>query len=531
MDPELWPAAGADGRIVGRHLVEPGAVLADRYVVEDLLAQDAEAESWRAHDKMLSRSVVLQILPSASSLAPLLLGAAKRASRVPDTRVLQVLDAVDDGELSYVVREWSPGQSLDAALSEGPMPARRAAWLVREVAAAMSNAHRAGIPHRRLAPNNVVITKASGVKLVGLGTAAALLGETHELDDPEREDTLDVGRLLYACLTARWPGGNVAGLPAAPTEHGRLLRPRQVRAGVPRSLDAVCDRILGQQSRYGEPIQTVEEIKETLTRVLADEGVTATNGAIALAPTPAEAAPLEPPPAVFYREGSGPPTGEQPALGAGRGGRASWGRTAGWAALAVLVLGAMLLAYLVGQERSNADDPRALPSGPGPSSASQAQPTPVPVAAAHDLDPLPDGSGDENPDLVPLAIDNDDASAWETLTYDNRPDLGGLKSGVGLVLDLGRVRLVDSIELTLVGTGTDIEIRAAGASVAGSTYPTDSADDYPVVAEADDVGASATITLDQPAETRYLLVWLTSLPPISATQFRGGIADITVLGS
>ena len=192
-------------------------------------------------------------MPSDSPYAADLLAAAKRASRVTDTRILQVLDAVDDGELSYVVREWATGQSLDIVLSEGPLAARRATWLMREVAAAVSNAHRLGLPHRRLAPDNVVVTKSSGVKLIGLGTAAALRGEPGPDDDPELEDTLDLGRLLYACLTARWPGGDNpgTGFPTRPTEHGRLLRPRQVRAGVPRPLDAVCDRILGQQSRYG----------------------------------------------------------------------------------------------------------------------------------------------------------------------------------------------------------------------------------------------------------------------------------------
>ena len=49
---------------MGAHLVEAGSVLADRYVAEDLLAQDGEAESWRARDRILSRSVVIQILPS-----------------------------------------------------------------------------------------------------------------------------------------------------------------------------------------------------------------------------------------------------------------------------------------------------------------------------------------------------------------------------------------------------------------------------------------------------------------------------------
>jgi putative peptidoglycan lipid II flippase len=513
-------------------LVEPGAVLADRYVVEDLLAREGESETWRAHDKILSRSVVLQILPSSSPFARDLLAAAKRASRVTDTRILQVLDAVDDGEHSYVVREWASGQSLEVVLSEGPMAARRATWLMREVAAAMTNAHRIGIPHRRLAPDNVVITKSSGVKLIGLGTAAVLRGDDADADNPELEDTLDLGRLLYACLTARWPGGELAGLPVAPTEHGRLLRPRQVRAGVPRALDAVCDRILGQQSRYGEPIRTVAEVKENLDRILSEEGFVTTGVGMSVTTTPSAPQPQEPPPAVFYRDGAGPPTGEQPAVGNGRGSESSVGRTLGWAALAVLILGAMLLAYLVGQHDSSPDDPRNLPASPGSSTSQDAAPTgPLQIAAVHDFDPLPDGSGDENPDQVSLAIDNDATSAWTTKTYYDNPELGLQKDGVGLVVDLGDVHDVSAVEVSLQGSGTDLELRAAPSDVTGDEWPTDSADSYDVVDSIDGADSEATFTLNKPVSTRYLLVWLTSLPAVGPGDYRGGVSDIVVKGS
>lgn len=337
---------------MGAHLVEPGAVLADRYVVEDLLSEEGEANSWRARDRILARSVVVQALPSSSPYAAELLAAAKRASRVADPRILQVLDAVDDGELTYVVREWATGQSLDVVLSEGPLPARRAAWLMREVAGAMANSHRMGLPHRRLAPDTVVITKSSGIKVVGLGTFAALRSDRDEAADPEAEDTLDLGRLLYACLTARWPGAEISRLPAAPTEHGRPLRPRQVRAGVPRALDAVCDRILGQPPRHGEPIRTVAEVKDQLGRILSEEGFTATTGVGLVAPVgPAAATAIEPPPGVLPTDDGGPYTGEQP--GYRPGGRnsapSSLGRKLMWIVLTVLILGALLLAYLVGQ--------------------------------------------------------------------------------------------------------------------------------------------------------------------------------------
>jgi putative peptidoglycan lipid II flippase len=446
-----------------------------------------------------------------------------------------VLDAVDDGELAYVVREWASGQSLNVVLSEGPLAARRAAWLIREVSGAMVNAHQHGIAHRRLSPEAVVVTKSSGVKLIGLGTGAALLGDSEvaDADNPELDDVQDLGRLLYACLTARWPGGNAAGLPVAPTEHGRLLRPRQVRAGVPRALDAICDRILAHQSRYGPPITTVGEVKEALVQVLAEEGmgVTSTGVDLSASSTPHSPQRVEPPPALLYREGEGPPTGEQPMAMNGEP-RRSVGRTLGWTALLILIAGAVLLAYLIGQNGSNpAATGTTTPGSAGTSgtTAPVANPQPIEIAAGHDFDPSPGSDGVENPGEVPNAYDGDPSTAWETLTYSTNSHLGNLKPGVGLILDLGDVHTVSDVTVSLEGSPTDLELRAAPEDAL--SYPTGSEADYPVVKALKGVGSEADFDLSaSPVKTRYLLVWITNLPPINASHWRAGISEITVSG-
>ncbi len=527
------------------HLVEPGTVLADRYVVEDLLAQEAGSESWRARDRILARSVVLQLLPSSSPQATPLLAAAKRASRVSDSRILKVLDAADDGHLSYIVREWASGQSLDVVLDEGPMPARRATWLLREVAGAMVNAHQMGLPHRRLVPDCVVLTKSSGVKLIGLGTSAVLHGNVDDHSDAERQDALDLGRLLYACLTARWPGGEWHGLPAAPTEHGRLLRPRQVRAGVPRALDAVCDRILAEQSRYGDPITTAAEVKDQLTTILAEEGFAA--GSSLTGAAPATSFPqrhVDPPPALLPRDGDAPKTGKHPVFVAPptvADGSSSIGRTLAWSVVIVLLLGAVLLAYLVGQHDPDPVAPQASSSLSGTSSHSSDQGPGSPgvghqlaIADVVDFDPTAGGgSGDEKPELAPLAVDGDPDTAWETWQYFDIPRLGGQKPGVGLIVDLGSVQAVADVKVSLGGHGTTVELRAAPESAA--TAPMNSSDEYQLLDTVTQAGSEADFALDSPVRSRYLLVWLTSLPADGTgtdgrSAYRGRISEIQVFG-
>jgi putative peptidoglycan lipid II flippase len=536
---------------VSARLIEPGSLLADRYLVEDMLVEAGHTESWRAFDQVLARYVVLQVLPSASPYAEPLLAAAKRASRVTDPRILQVLDAVDDGGLTYVVREWVSGQALDVILAEGPLPARRAIWLLRELADALAQAHQLGVAHRRLAPDTVVLTSSSGVKIIGLETLAALSnGAPAERaaagdpeitasapiassdrraseDDLEYADTLALGRLLYACLTARWPGGESSTLPPAPSVRGQYLRPRQVRAGVPRALDELCDRILSRPSRYGEPLTSAAQVKDSLTHILATDRTSATAAGRAL--SGAQAGSEEPdavPPALLRRDDDLPPVLPQDGATISPGNRPRRPTGLIWAAIAVLVVGTMLLAYLTGQHGTSSTDTQTLPRSP----STPVTPAPlraIPIQGATSFDPYP-GSGDENPDLVPLAIDGDPSTAWETLTYFNNPALGGIKAGVGLVLDLGQVRDVSRVIVTLQGSPTSLQLRAAPAS--DQAQPTHSAHQYRRLASVRDAGTSAVFTLKQPVSTRFVLIWLTSLPPDGAGAYRGRIAEVKVLG-
>ncbi|MGH3507914.1 MAG: hypothetical protein ACRDO2_11990, partial [Nocardioidaceae bacterium] len=338
---------------------------------------------------------------------------------------------------------------------------------------------------------------------------------------------------LYACLTARWPGDEATGLPSAPTEHGRVLRPRQVRAGVPRPLDAVCDRILSKGSKYGDRIASVAEVREALTSILTDDGYNlATGGHVEPQPTPdtpSAQVPVTftPPPALLNGDSETPPP--QPVYtGPPSSGQTSpLGRTLLWSVIAVLLAGAVLLAYMVGQHGAQSAPEDEAPSDATPSQSGPVALQQVSIEDAQDFDPPP-GSGDENPELVDLAIDDDPGSAWETLRYDNNPELGGIKEGVGLVLDLGQATDVSEVAATLQGEGTTIELRVAPESAA--TAPSGSADDYRLVDEVIDAGSTATFTLDKPVRTRYLLLWLTKLPPETSSTFRGRVADVEVRG-
>ena len=276
---------GSRGRGDVPNSIRPGDVIADRYRMVDLLRETSGGLFWRAHDQVLARHVAFHVIRATDPRAPLLLDAAKRSATVVDARILRVLDADERNDLCYVVNEWGSGQSLDILLAEGPLSARRAAWIVSEVAETIARAHDQEQAHGRLVPENVLIDHNGTVKIIGFAVDAALHGLP-----PGRvtTDTVDLAGILYAALVGKWPGVSRSGLPAAPQSGGQPLRPRKVRAGIPKALDAICDDVLSPfahtSGTHTRTIATAADIHDALVAFVGDPG--------ALAAAEADQAPL-----------------------------------------------------------------------------------------------------------------------------------------------------------------------------------------------------------------------------------------------
>jgi putative peptidoglycan lipid II flippase len=192
--------------------------------------------------------------------------------------------------------------------------------------------------------------------------------------------------------------------------------------------------------------------------------------------------------------------------------------------LAVLLTGVGLVAGLVLNNQLSAapaPGPRATPARP----AAPAPPAVLPVRAGRDFDPQGDPNR-ENPDEVALAFDGDPATRWRTVAYLGNPRLGGLKRGVGLVLDLGSPQPVSSVTVALSGTGTDLDLRVPQDQTL-TRPPLGSDRQWTPVAEQSGAGRSATLAPEQPVTTRFLLVYLTSLPREDG-RYRGGISEVEV---
>lgn len=496
-------------------VVEPGTRLVHRYRLEEHLGglEDALGSGdgtafWRAHDELLDRPVGVTLLAEGDPHAEDVLRAARLAAAVSDSRFLRVLDASKVDGVVYVVSEWVSGTNLADLLEDGPLPAPEAHSLVAEVAAAMASAHGQGLAHLCLQPEHVLRTTHGQVKVAGLGVDAAARGIRPGSDAGHR-DARGVAAVLYAALTARWPGDVRTRLADAPRDGASLCSPRQVRAGVPDDLDDVVCRALDVPDRHhnGAPLHSPADLAKALSAAHVTSRIPVIGSA---GPSPRETAPS---PAQHVS-----PYDDQGPLPRPRAARLAWA-----AAATVLVVGLVLFGGQLLSTSLTVGDPGEEPSG-NPTSEETQQPRrgPLNIASATTLDPPPDGNGEENSDRAGRAVDGDESSAWPTKTYNDPFGPSGLKEGVGLLLDLGEVRAVSRVEVTVQGGATDFELRVA--EDAG-----DALVDYDLVGQASDVFPRAVIRSDGDVRARYLLLWLTALPAQDGGH-RGEVAEVTVSG-
>ncbi|MGW6917448.1 serine/threonine protein kinase, partial [Kitasatospora sp. NPDC054939] len=531
--PDGTPEPRVDTGALPRTLPAPkrhsGDRIGDRYRLEECISETDTFSSWRAVDEKLRRAVGVHLMAADHQRARAVLAAAKSAALLGDPRFVQVLDAVQEGELVYVVREWLPHASdLAKLLASGPMEPHEAYQMVRQVTDAVAAAHRRGQAHLRLTPRCVLRTDSGQYRINGIAVDAALRGLPAEddTDDAERTDTRAIGVLLFAALTHRWPYPedryDLQGLPRSLGS----VPPDQVRAGVHKGLSELAARALfDHPPHHAEPITSPEQLARAIALMPRIRQPEPELPAFT-APPRHHALPTAPiPTRVVAGPGSMPPAPVQPVRRRRRTLRRAAKLTA-W----TIALGAIGVAswQLVDHLRSEKDQPtisQPLPTAPSPTLTTTAHtPVPIPVREAVSYNPL--GDGPESVYAQKHAIDGDPNTAWPTRKYDDPFGPKPLpKEGTGLLLDLGSPQSVSSVNVQFVGS-TTAELRVPNAQAADSPLQA-KPNSFTVLDRAS--GTAANFTLDTPVTTRYLLIWLTSLPK-DGGGFRGQVSEVKVAG-
>jgi serine/threonine protein kinase len=244
--------------------MEEGELVAERYRLESEVGRGAMGVVWLAHDERLDREVAVKRLLLGDSpdkgmadatpeqAAARAIREARIAAKLRHPNAISVHDVVTHAGRPCLIMEYLRSEPLDAVLvSRGGLPPQEAAAIGAQVAAALAEAHTAGIVHRDVKPENVLITEDGTAKItdfgvsraVGVGTVTAtgILAGTPAYLAPEvaaggkaapRSDVYSLGAMLYAAIEGMPPYG-IDDNPIALLQrvaHGQMTPPQRAGA-------------------------------------------------------------------------------------------------------------------------------------------------------------------------------------------------------------------------------------------------------------------------------------------------------------
>jgi serine/threonine-protein kinase len=375
---------------------------------------------------------------------------ARAVAQLSHPNIVTVIDRGDADGHQFIVFEYVDGENLKELVQRsGALPVRQAVELAAAVADGLAFAHESGLVHRDVKPQNVLLNGDGEAKVTDFGIARALevehgmtqtgtvMGTSNYLSPEQASgkpvtaatDVYSLGVVLYELLTAEvpFPGENFV---AVAMRHLNDAPPSLLerRPDAPVRLAAAIDRMLEKdpERRFASMGAVASELRRCL-----DELDSFDTERTVIAPSPVQASAPQ-------RTRTAGRTRRRPLL----------------YALLALVAAAAIAGGAVELSRS-----------PGPHGASAAGGGGAPVTLAGLTGYDPQGTGGEHDGDAPKATDGNPSTFWQTEHY-NSPAFGGLKKGVGLVVDAGRTAKLTRLTVTTDTPGFTAQVMT-GSSPSG----------------------------------------------------------------
>ena len=210
-------------------MVELGQVLDDRYEIETLIGQGGMSYVYRANDRKMGRVVAVKVLKEEycedEDFIRKFQNEAQAAAKLNHPNIVAVYDIVDNPEtkLHYIVMELVEGITLKNYIKRaGRMDSQETIAIALQAAAGIELAHKMGIVHRDIKPQNIIVDSEGNVKVADFGIAraatqqtvnATVMGSVHYISpeqarsgqSDERSDIYSFGCTMYEMLTGQVP--------------------------------------------------------------------------------------------------------------------------------------------------------------------------------------------------------------------------------------------------------------------------------------------------------------------------------------
>jgi serine/threonine-protein kinase len=461
-----------------------GELIAGRYDLEELVGSGGMSSVYRAHDRLLERTVALKILHEQFGRDDAYVERFRREARavaqLAHPNIVTVIDRGEQDGRQFIVFEYVDGMNLKELMAqEGPVSPREAIELALQVARGLSFAHENGLVHRDVKPQNVLLDGDGRAKVTDFGIAHAVdvdgmtitgtvMGTSNYIAPEqargqavdEQTDVYSLGCVIYELLAGEVPfeGDNFV---AVAMQHVNDPAPsvRDVRPDVPPRLDWAVQTAMAKDhdERFDSMAEFAAELEACHEELDGNEGAT-----------------VVVPRRTLPRQASRRPARKQRR----------------WSIWPFVLLGVGLAAVIGGL----AGAILLQDTGGGSSGSAPPRPSgPVHFTSAAAYDPF--GDGHEHDEAASAAIDGNNTTPWMTEHYTSFT-----KQGVGIVVGASSAVSPKTMTIVTDTPGFTAEIKAGDTP----TGP------FHTVAGSKTI-ATTEASLGLSGGGRYFLLWITSL--------------------
>jgi len=267
-----------------------GTIFTGRYQIIEELGKGGMGKVYRAVDKKLNEEMALKLIKPEIASDKKTIGRfsneLKLARKISHRNVGRMYELMEEEGTHFITMEYVPGEDLKSFIRRaGPLSAGKTIFIAKQVCDGLEEAHRLGVVHRDLKPQNIMIDKEGNARIMDFGIARSIAGKgitgagvmigTPEYMSPEqaevkevdqRSDIYSLGVILYEMVTGRVPFEGETPLGIAMKHKSEMPKdPKELNAQVPEDLSRVILKCLekDKDKRY----QNAGEVRSELSRI------------------------------------------------------------------------------------------------------------------------------------------------------------------------------------------------------------------------------------------------------------------------